>query len=409
MSKFIRLYSFPILITTLFLILSFWLHWKSCGSPLTAPEDYWNSLIELHQYYYPFNIRPLTTDLTVYMTYFFDLPVRESFFIIQFALAFLLGLFFYKYLRVFKFNHKWSCAGVFLLMSAYPILGAHFQPVYTWDDFWMYLFLIISFTKLVEKRFLVSAIFFTAACFAREHAVIFYPVLAFGAFSLRFRVKRSRFLFFLIPVIVYGIYYLIVRQPYEWHVGFNFENNTRSSDTLMSVILAFGFVWAGWLVGIVQSNRKPKSRIDRFLIWSSVFTLIADLLVVLFLGRARETRLLFPPFLFVIPVAMITFHSAIEYLRENFRARDIVMGIIIAVLMCAGWVILIMTIKPYFEFRQCANYAYIWAGIAAGIMTILFILYGFSNQLQKMFDNYLLERANSAVKSDKDRSSSTAV
>ena len=152
------------------------IHWKWCGSPMTASESLWQNRLEVHLSEYPFSIRPLTIQTTLLVHSIFILPYRESFFAIQYLLAFTLAIGFYAYLKNLVFSQGWATFGTAVLLFCYPILAAHLEPMHTWDDFWSYLFLTLTFLFITKTKSLLSAITILLAVVARKQNLTFVPV-----------------------------------------------------------------------------------------------------------------------------------------------------------------------------------------------------------------------------------------
>jgi hypothetical protein len=308
------------------------------------------------------------------------LPVRESFYILQFTLAFLLGPLFYRFLRQLKFSLNWSRAGVLILFSAYPIMAAHFEPVHTWDDFWVYIFLVLTFTFITRKRLIYSLAFFTLACFAREQSLLFYPVIVLAVFLFFGEMSMGKkILYLLAPLIIYGTFYVIVYQPpadrrFELIV-FNFENALRTRDSIFSFYISFGFVWVASIISLVRLARAKKSRIISLLFWGALITFPLNVPLTFFIATARETRIFFPPFVFLIPLSLISLQWIYEFIRGHFSIRRQIIALIAFHALMLSGVFLAKQIFPYFEYRQCASYCQEWAGINLGITVFLLAVY----------------------------------
>jgi len=391
MKSSLKEYAIPSLITIILLTVSFILHFKSCGSSMSSPSDIWQGKIDLHRSLYPFTIRYFTTYSTLFLQKLTTLSIRESFFIIQFCLALILGPVFYCFLRRLKFNRVWSNIGVFIFFTSYPMMAAHFEPVHTWDDFWTYLFLILSFSVMVRNRFLLSAICFTLACFSRDQALIFYPVFILALFLFGEEKKLQAKIFYSsLPIIIFGSFLILVWQDPEPKrfelIKFNFENALRTRDTLFSVYISFGFLWLTSIMAIFKLASKEKGKIIRLIFWGGVRTLPINIIITLFFTAARETRILFPPFVFVIPLSLLILEPVHKYLGKTLpRLKRVLLLIVFHALMVGG-VYLAWVVFPYFEYRQCANYCREWAGINIGIIIMLILIYSVVPKARLIFD-----------------------
>ena len=82
--------------------------------------------------------------------------------------------------------------GVALTFTAYPIMGANFEPTHTWDDFWSYLFLVLTLLAALDRRTIAVTVYMTLALFAREQAVLFYPLVLLILWWQRHSVRLPR-------------------------------------------------------------------------------------------------------------------------------------------------------------------------------------------------------------------------
>lgn len=385
-------YLAPVIITFILLTISFLLHYKWCGSPITAGHELWEKRIQAHMLEYPFNIRIFTTPLVVFLSHISNLPYRELFFILQFTLAAILGPMFFGYLRAFKFDVKMSSIGTFLLISSYPIMAAHFEPVHTWDDFGVYIFLTASFWAMIKRKPMTSVVFFTLGCLAREQTMLYYPILVLGTFRFNKDISRIKALIIsAIPVIVYGPYFISVHMPYDYNLLFNFETFLRTRDTLFSVFISFGFIWIVIpIVLLIQPWRKMSSR-SKFLFITTVYCLISTLLIILLFARARETRLLFPPFVFLIPLSLLIIKPCLDYLQKYTGIIKKILSILIMHGLMIFGVFISFRLFPEFEYRQCPDFCREWTGINLGLMLSLILLILLAGRVREMIKNHLCE------------------
>ncbi len=290
---------------------------------MTLPEEIWQKKLDIHLDNYPFAIRPFQSQITLLLHNLLGLPVRESFFALQYALAMALGTLFYRFLRLLDFPKNWSLVGLSVLMISYPILGAHFAPTHTWDDFWSYLFLVLTFSAVLQKRPVTASLFLTLGCFAREQVLVFWPLLLLWGWWERNQQSRARLLTMLCaPPVIYGLYRWIVYEEFELqrfnHLQFNFENALRINDTVVSAFIAFGFLWLTVMIGLMKRRAQNTDVSSRLVLWGVVITLPITFLLTISCGMARETRIFFPPFLFVIPISLYVLGDLYNRLRPQW-------------------------------------------------------------------------------------------
>ena len=353
--------------------LSFFLHWKWCGSDMQLSEAWF---VEAHEWglaTYPYSIRPFLAYSIELLTRLFSLEVKTSFFLIQFSLAAAIGLSFYYYLRQLSFSVGWSRLGLFLVLSAYPILAAHIEPMHTRDDLWAHLFMVLALLTLLKSRMTAGIVWFTLAIFAREQSLLLFGAFLLVAWLRCEQIPRRRLvLLSLLPLLIYGIYYAITWQepdPVRFSlIQFNFENHLRTSDTLFSLFISFGFMW---LAAPLAFRGGRSGSAFRLLWWGAILTVPATVLLTLFLTNARETRILFPPFVFMIPLTLLTVQSMFRHLKSRMSFRFAAIGLVLfAVAMTVG-IFFGQAAFPEFEYRRCPNFQRLWAGIHFGLILSL--------------------------------------
>ncbi len=373
-------YMIPALITVVLLVLSVLLHLKWCGTQMVSPESMWLGNLQYHLDTYPFSIRYLIAYPLLFLNNYFSLPVRESFFVIQYTLAFMLGLAFYRFLRILEFNIRWSNIGVFLLIIAYPIFCAHFEPVHTFDDILAYLFILISFSYILMRKICLGAIFFLLSCFAREQSLIFFPIfLLVVIWFIKDKSFSKKLIYVFTPLVIYLIFYWIVWEPSNPErfqlIIYNFENFLRARDSIYSFFISFGFIWMASFVFLWRLLKTKKTQISNFIFWGTILSVPSTIALTFFLTLARETRIFFPPFIFLIPLALweLSFlNSALKNLL--IEKRIILYSINAAVLLAIGFY-LGFQIFPSFEFRNCTETSQYFAGFHFGVILIMMEIY----------------------------------
>lgn len=372
----------PMLTTLGCLAFSLYLHLYHCCVYMTATHERWATVINLHKTFYPFSIRYLTTYPVLWANGLFGLPLRTGFFVLQFLLFFLLGLAFYRFLMTLGFSRFWSNLGVALCLLSYPVLLAHSEPAFTYDDFWMYLFLTLCFTAVIESRFRDAAIWFALGCFAREPMLLYTPAFALGLWHFRQeRTWRQLLPPLIVPLSVYGLFLWAVWQaphPHRWELfDYNFENYLRGTDSLYSAFIAFGFIWVIFLLTsfwYVARRFRGFRREEQFLIqaggYAAVITLVAGLCFTL----ARETHVFYPPFVFLVPLAVYWFREVDRRLVQPLPIE----AFLLLVIACEGllWPGLKLGnyLLPDFEYHDCRSLSRALGGIHLGLGMAMVLL-----------------------------------
>ncbi len=381
LGTFISEFKFPILITTLLAMLSVYIHLYTFGSPMDQTEEIWLKRVTWHLEYAPFAHRLLQNYATLLFHQFFLLPIKESFFVVQYILFLLIGSVFYKYLRLLSFDKYWSIIGLIILLTAYPILGAHFSPVYTWDDMWAYLFIMLMLINLIKLKWNHVGLFLLLGLMAREQTIIFVPILIFIVYLHRENNNsKLKLISILLPILIYIIYRLFLWQEISssrWGLfNFNFENHGRTNDSLMSIFLSFGFIWLLYFVGCVKLYFNKVLKEYKLLVFGSISTLILTFIIALFFAFTRETRLLFPPFVFVIPIALIALKSIVTYKNNsNWICLKYIFSVILLGVFIFGGINYVEYLNIQCDFWAGADVRFLLLGIHLGVATFFIVLY----------------------------------
>ncbi|MDZ4722952.1 MAG: hypothetical protein SGI97_03465 [candidate division Zixibacteria bacterium] len=374
-----REYAFPIAVIMAILALSVLEH-STGGTTFNQSEKTWQAKLDLHLGWAPFAVRPLTSYSTLIIHNLTPLSIKESFLVLQYTLAFFFGLAFYVFLRQLKNTRDWSLIGLVLLMTALPVFLAHSEPIHTWDDFWAYLFLTLTGIALAGKRAIYAVGFFTLGCFAREQTLFFYPVFAGGILYLtRDEPPLKRLMLLAAPILIFGSYYAAVWRPQDPNrlklANFNFASPLRTSDTLFSAFVAHGALWYVWCVSVITQWSKSKTETERFLLKSSLFAVPVTLAIGFFFSYTRETRIMFPAFIFTIPLSLFWLKRLGEGLYQRWHSQPVLSISLLSlavVLSMTGGIWLAYTLFPIFEYRGCSDFQRNFAGAHFGM--ILFII-----------------------------------
>ncbi len=375
----LREYRFALGLSLVMAVISYYLQLEWCQSSLQQSEQIWKERLDYHLTLFPFSIRYLTSYATIFLERISSLSIRDSFILIHFTLFTALGPAFFFYLRQLKYSITQSNWGVFLLYLCYPVMAAQIQPMHTWDDMWVYLFLALSFGFLVKSKLLISALLFTLAVFAREQTLTFYPLLFYGAWTLCGKTPAPRrFFYTLLPLIIYLPFYIYVYQepdPDRFRcIIFNFENPLRTSDTIFSFLVSFGFIWVASGMALFRLSRIEKSKPEIFIYNGALYAVPVTVLFTLFFTCARETRIFFPAFIFMIPLALLYLKSLAAYTAISFPGRRKFRLIIPAVPLIGLGILLGKVIFPEFEYRACPENARLWIGVHIGLALCLVML-----------------------------------
>jgi len=359
-------------VTIILLLISIWLQVQVSRSMMTQSAEIWEDRLELHVNEYPFKLRPFQTYATKWLHEATGVDIKTAFYLIQFTLAFLLAMAFYVLLRRLRFDQWWSLVGLVMLLTAYPILGAHYAPTYTWDDFWGYLFVTLGLLATIRERPWLVAIWLLLASIARETNVIFVP-LAFLPLWRKADNRATLMTAAAIPIVAT----LAIRflwgtgedfSRWAWHINYNFENGLRVNDTVVSFIIAFGPLWLLSLLGFYEVRTMADHPSRQLLLWG--YAVATPIFVILALtgGLARETRLFFPPFVFLIPLSVIALRSLVRRIRTDWTRKPKYLPVEALVALCIVGVIASNWLFPEFDFGMNANIRRPLAGVHLGMI-----------------------------------------
>ncbi len=324
---------------------------------LRQSDDMWQATVELHETSAPFSLRPLTTQATIFIAYATGLSLKWSFVLNQYPLLFLLFLSFAVFLRKLGMNRRDRIIGLIVLGMAYPILCVHFIPNYTWDDLWLYLGVVWMSYFLVDGRLIPAAIAMLLSALGREHILMFIPVFFVWG---RTRNSFGRIIAaLLIPIIGYGLYRyfqfpeIAPGRFAQW--AKNFANAETTRQTLYSLFISFGWLWAVFALtvramphekGGGDGDNEAKLRISALIIMPLAVA------IVLFMVTARETRIFFPPFVYLVPLGVLWIKTACAHIARRRNIRFYILWTVIL----AGSVLLSIWLFPRFEFLPMIDF-----------------------------------------------------
>lgn len=371
------------IVATIMLGLSLMLQSTWCQSMFHAQDEFWAFLYGLHTEVYPFATRYFTNQYLIIMGNITNLTLPQSFFILQFTLFYLCGPAFFGYLKALKFTSKMALSGEIIFYLMYPVIAAHIPPVFTWDDMWVYLFLTLSLTFIFKKRAISGSVFFILALYAREQTVILFPVYALAVWLNRDNRNYGRdILALLLPILIYAPFYLAFHwglKPLSMvHINYNFEYASRISNTIFSTLGSFGCIWVASTLALRTTRFPEYGHVGKFLFYSYFLAVPVTLVFVTLYGRLVETRLLFPPFVILIPLGVIylkrLLSDALPLPTGKARITMIsVMFILAAIGVWLGW-----TIFSDFDYRECSDFARNHIGINFGATMIMILLSAYS-------------------------------
>ncbi|MCH7946896.1 MAG: hypothetical protein IIC66_03760, partial [candidate division Zixibacteria bacterium] len=148
----------------------------------------------------------------------------------------------------------------------------------------------------------------------------------------------------------------------------NFENSARTADATVSIVNAFGFVWLLAMAGMVKLSRQARTASQEFCFWGVILLLPINTMMVATFALIRETRLLFVPFLFVIPIALWFGQAMWNSMKtRHSNVRIIFASLLGTALFLIAGVYLAELIWPVFEYQSSTELRRNIAGINIGL------------------------------------------
>ena len=308
--------------------LSFKNCWENPHAELVFESRYQNS---------EFRRRPFVLEFQNWTHKTFNLPYQFSFNLINFVGLFLLFLILPKLSKTIS---RKSNSGFILQLSflfSLPILCAFYGSIFTYDDIVQYLLLSIFLIFLFKENHIVSALFFLLACIARETSLIYLLLVFFYLYNQN-KLNYIKIIVWIMPLILYFTFiyfylnestlsaskaFLFEKRFSAWKTNFQDFKTLRETSTIMFVMLGFPSYFV--------INRIRKTQFSEGVFWSkfSLMFLSLNLIVVLISGLVRESRLLFVPLCFILPLVVQQLEKFSISLKKRFRQIDLKKEIII--------------------------------------------------------------------------------
>jgi len=272
--------------------------------------------VDYHKEEPAFARRPLSTFLFEKTSSITHLPIGTSFILVNFMLFVFCGFAIYLYSLQLSFTVAEAVCSQLIFYSGFTILCAFFNTNYTYDEPLTYLCFIVSLIAFFRNKTFLFFLFFLLSCLCRESSYVFVPVLLYLTFHKKDRSVRYKhtilFAAGFVGVIVLHAFFLKCTYPSfftsQSHQEFTsrmdlFDFNFQDSKFGRETIFSFFIVNAIPLYLLLQSwNHIKKNKIEKKLLYSFLFILICNTLIVLFSTIARESRLFALPLLLIYPL-----------------------------------------------------------------------------------------------------------
>jgi hypothetical protein len=344
---------------------------------LAEDEAMWQNRLELHQGNPPFSLRPFTSAVTGFLSEQYGLSLRDAFVVGQYPLVFALLWSFALFLKRLMFSIRQQLYGMWALALSFPILCVHFIPNFSYDDLWAYIGLVwMAYCLVAGRLFLASACLLFAAL-SRESVLIVFP--AFFVFRGREISLRTCLLAAVLPVALYLAYRLMlypeIRSGRFTRLPVNFADAGETRQTLHSLFVSFGWLWFAAGAAIRNYLKSGIRQINRHVRSLSVSALIVGLSCVtltLAAALARETRLFYTPFVFLIPLAVFHLENIRPAMDRVKNRGRLWLVWLLAIMILAASVLLSILIFPSFRYLPMLDFhrVYFAFNLALAVMVL---------------------------------------
>lgn len=347
-------------------------------STLSMGEDAWQQKVMYHRDYPILAARPLTTGIVTVANDVLGLGFREGFFSLQFLLYLVCGPVFFLYLHRLGFSFGQALSGMVIFQLSLPTFLAHFEPIHTWDDFWLYLMAPLAMALSLMRLHIPALLAMICSLIGRETSLIILPFWAVIVYREGAGPGWRRAAVYTAgALILSGSLRLILSSGSavspELSLGFNFDGLLRTRDTLFSGLVSLG---ALWLVGLWQASRRSAVAIsyEGWLRAGAFVTAAGFVSSTLLFGHARETRLLWPPAIFMIPLALIYWRERTQAVRRLFRLHPSWLVVLLSMALLAAWVGLAQLLFGEFEYRSWRDGNWFYCGLHLWLLTIFVLV-----------------------------------
>lgn len=220
----------------------------------------------------------------------------------------------YDYLRLLEFDQKSAVWGCLIFLSSPPVMFAYVYPVHTREDPLAYLLILLVLISILKQKVWSVVVFAILGVLCRETLLIVplvYLVFSEDKISNRlFVFVVSLFTFMCIRIIV-GI------ESYNPFDSAR-ENYEYPFETILALFLVFGFYWVPGLSGLFMawSKRKRLPAEKAFILSSAWLSFLLIMGSHIFLARARELRISFLVFPWLIPFVLDWFNLTISRFKR---------------------------------------------------------------------------------------------
>jgi hypothetical protein len=255
----------------------------------------------------------------------------------------------YRLLRNVRLRARTSLLGCLLFFGLPPVTLAYLYPAHTREDPLVYLLVVLAVAEVLRsRRWAVSALT-TAGVLARETALVALVAYWWGS-----RDSLARKLLVIMPPIVaaVGIRLLLGYESYDPFAA-SVRNAQFLPETGFFLFLVFGVLWVPGLAMMRRARlaRGERDTLLRPLASSAVPALVVVVGTHLLFARAREVRISFLLFPWMIPMALAWLQSSSSRVRSMLRRRSYWIIVALGILLSGvGLTLLRVHVPAYVDY-----------------------------------------------------------
>lgn len=310
----------------------------------------WEGIVEVHKTITIFAGRVFTTYLLDFANSYLGISRLIAYITLSTIAFFLCGTYLIKICTVLKKSINVTALSVVLFYLTFTNLFHQMTPIYTYDDPFQLLFIMMGTYFVLKSNFFAVLICGFLASYVRETTVLIFPGWILLSWFQKKDFKRSFYI--ALSLFIAGIIYLIANHYTQSAVGVLKENidyivNERGLGFLRSnfrSLVATGSTIGSFLnvvlfpIGIIVIYRKRFSNeVSLFLIPFFVVFLI-NTPIVFTLAKTRESRLFTLPMVFLWPVYGDILISWVKNIRKY---NSVLMPFIIGIFFYISFIVLL--------------------------------------------------------------------
>ena len=347
---------YSLLLTVIIFLLNFSLRTMIYFDGETITSSYYLHLTE-----FPFKLRPFTNMSMFFLTKCFNISLYHSFIIHQYILLSAFFISFAYFLKTINFELKERLIGLSITAFLFPILCIHFVPVFSWDDIWAYICIVWFLNFIIKDNFYTASLFLAVSMVSRESMVLVLP--AYYIFRNKDRSNIKWLIPMILPVFIYGLirclFFPEVLEGRLTRFMVNFEDIDTVRQTIYSLFVSFGWMWTVLLLGAKNSSLIPaQNKLSEKFRTSAIIVSILTIIIVLNTALARETRLLFTPFIFIIPFVLLQlawyqkkFYDVLKRMKKSMSII-MILGILLFSILFSVYVFPSFKYLPMIDFHR---------------------------------------------------------